>query len=188
MRFGLNNADGRELASLAVNIPPPQVTVTTSMGTFVVQLDPDKAPKTVNNFLTYVNAGFYTNVIFHRVIPTRVIQAGGYTAGPTPKATSLTAIPLESNNGLLNLRGTIAMARLTAPNTATSQFYINVADNTSLNYVDDTNPGYAVFGTVVSGMDVIDAINVVPTQVLEAKGLSDVPVADVTITQAFQNQ
>ena len=188
LRPTVTNAVGQELASLGVLIPPPQVTVVTSLGSFIVQLDPDKAPKTVNNFLNYVNGAFYNSTIFHRVIDKFVIQAGGFTTGPKRKTPTLTAVPLESNNGLLNLRGTIAMARLEAPNSAQSEFYINVADNPKLDYASATSPGYAVFGALVSGLDTVDAIKVVPTHKDTTTGLEDVPDADVTILSAFQNQ
>ncbi|HEY1090872.1 MAG TPA: peptidylprolyl isomerase [Burkholderiaceae bacterium] len=159
------------------------VTMVTSMGTIVIGLDRTHAPKTVDNFLAYVNSGFYSGTLFHRVISNFVVQGGGFTRSSggvlTQKATS-PAIALESNTGLQNLRGTIAMARTSVPDSATSQFYINVVDNASLNYASDNNPGYAVFGKVTSGMDVVDAIRVVATT--GAAG-NDAPLADVTITE-----
>lgn len=147
--------------SLTPPVTRPEVKFVTTEGSFVVQLDPQRAPLTVKNFLGYVRSGFYDGTIFHRVIPGFVIQGGGYTEKYQEKKTRK-PIPNESGNGLSNLRGTIAMARETAPHTATSQFYINLADNTKL----DPRPdrwGYAVFGKVVSGMKVVDRIASVPT-------------------------
>lgn len=147
--------------SLAPVPARPEVKFTTTEGNFIVQLNPARAPLTVRNFLAYVRSGFYNGTIFHRVIPGFVIQGGGFTAKYKEKKTRK-PIPNESGNGLLNVRGTIAMARKPAPNTATSQFYINLADNTQL----DPGPGrwgYAVFGKVVSGMKVVDKIASMPT-------------------------
>jgi peptidyl-prolyl cis-trans isomerase A (cyclophilin A) len=152
------------------------------MGDIVVQLDREKAPKTVDNFLQYVKAGHYDGTIFHRVIPTFMIQGGGMTPDMKEKATR-PAIPLESRSGLLNERGTMAMARTMDPNSATSQFFINVKDNEFLNAdkARDGN-GYAVFGKVISGMDVVDKIRVVPTG---SKGPhDDVPATPVIIQKA----
>ncbi len=139
----------------------PEVKFVTTEGNFIVQLNPERAPLTVRNFLTYVRSGFYNGTIFHRVIPGFVIQGGGFTVKYKEKKTRK-PIPNESGNGLSNRRGTIAMARNTAPHTATAQFYINLTDNTKL----DPRPdrwGYAVFGKVVSGMKVVDKIASVPT-------------------------
>ncbi len=139
------------------------VTLDTSVGDIVVQLDAAKAPATVDNFVQYVNAGHYNGTVFHRVIDGFMIQGGGMTADGKPKPTRA-PIPLEARNGLSNQRGTIAMARTSVPNSATSQFFINVVDNSGK--LDAPRPdghGYAVFGKVVSGMDVVDKIRVVPT-------------------------
>jgi cyclophilin family peptidyl-prolyl cis-trans isomerase len=141
--------------------PFPEVAVETSLGTFVVQLDRQRAPLTVSNFLHYVNTGFYNGTIFHRVVPGFVIQGGGFTTANVEKKTTA-PIPNESGNGLSNLRGTIAMAREDDPHSATAQFYINLVDNRKL----DPRPdrwGYAVFGQVVQGMDVVDKIAATPT-------------------------
>ena len=150
-------------APVSLNPPPvrPEVKFVTTEGDFIVQLDPQRAPLTVKNFLEYVRSGVYNGTIFHRVIPGFVVQGGGFTEHYKEKKTRK-PIPNESGNGLSNLRGTIAMARETAPHTAAAQFYINLADNTKL----DPQPnrwGYAVFGKVVSGMKVIDDIASVPT-------------------------
>lgn len=185
----VSKSGGGFLASLRVIIPRPVVRMTTSLGAFDLELDPDKAPATVGNFLGYVNASFYNSTIFHRVIEDFVIQGGGYTPGspnPVPKVPTQPAIVLESNNGLSNLRGTLAMARTAEPNSATSEFYINVVDNPSLDYKSDVEPGYAVFGKVIAGLDVVDAISVVPTQEIPELGLADVPLTDVIVTGARQ--
>ncbi len=158
------------------------VTMTTSMGVIVLGLDRTHAPKTVDNFLAYVNSGFYSGTLFHRVISNFVVQGGGFTrvGGVLTQKTTNAAIALESNVGLQNLRGTIAMARTDVFDSATSQFYINVVDNASLNYTNAANPGYAVFGKVTSGLDVLDAIKAVTTGT--QAGMTDVPVSDVTVT------
>lgn len=159
-----------------------KVRITTSQGVIELGLDRTHAPVTVDNFLKYVNDGFYSGTVFHRVINNFVIQAGGYTrngAGAlVDKAATYPAIALESQNGLSNLRGTLAMARTTVPNSATSQFYINVVDNKALDYPASDGYGYAVFGQVTSGLDVIDKIRAVNTN------SQDVPLVDVTITEA----
>jgi cyclophilin family peptidyl-prolyl cis-trans isomerase len=185
----VRNPGGGFLASLRVIIPQPVVRMTTSVGVIDLELDPGKAPVTVDNFLGYVNGSFYNNTIFHRVIKEFVIQGGGYTPGspnPLPKVPTQPAIVLESNNGLSNLRGTLAMARTAEPNSATSQFYINVVDNPSLDYKSDAEPGYAVFGKVIAGLDVVDAISVVPTTGIPELGLVDVPVTNIVVTGARQ--
>ena len=159
-----------------------KVKLATSMGDIVVELDAAKAPKTVDNFVKYVKAGHYDGTVFHRVIPNFMIQGGGMTADMKEKSTR-TPIPLEAGNGLRNERGTVAMARTMNPNSATSQFFINVKDNDFLNadQARDGN-GYAVFGKVVSGMDVVDKIRAVPTGSKGAHG--DVPLSPVIIKQA----
>lgn len=167
-------------------VPPPEVALVTSMGNMVVELNPTAAPLTVSNFFKYVQNGFYSNTLFHRVIAGFVIQGGGYTAGLAAKLGALAPIALESNNGLTNLRGTVAMARSSDPNSATSQFYFNLADNHSLDFQDVSNPGYAVFGKIVQGLDVIDAIGAVPTNTVN--GVPDVPVADVVVKTALRIQ
>lgn len=140
----------------------PRVQLSTSLGDVVIELDPQKAPKTVENFLQYVRDKHYDGTVFHRVIGTFMIQGGGFTADMTQKATRA-PIPLEASNGLKNDRGTIAMARTRDPNSATSQFFINVVDNAALNAPSPDGHGYAVFGKVVAGMDVVDKIRNVPT-------------------------
>lgn len=137
------------------------VTIETSKGNIGLELDPNRAPVTVKNFLTYVDEGFYEGTIFHRVIPGFMIQGGGFTADGTQKPTH-DPIELESRNGLSNSVGTIAMARTNSPNSATSQFFINVAPNENLDYRPGF-PGYAVFGKVTAGMDVVNEIRQVKT-------------------------
>jgi len=185
----VNDAGGVRLASLRVIIPAPVVQLSLSQGTIELELDPERAPVTVRNFLNYVNSNFYNNTIFHRVIQDFVIQGGGFTPGnpdPVAKPPTQPAIALESNNGLSNLRGTLAMARTSAPNSATSQFYINVVDNLSLDYKSEQEPGYAVFGKVIAGLGVVDAISVVPTRSVPSLGLDNVPVTNVVVTTARQ--
>jgi len=159
-----------------------KVKLATSMGDVVIQLDADKAPRTVANFVQYVKDGHYDGLIFHRVIAGFMIQAGGYDATMKEKATR-PSIPLESRNGLSNARGTIAMARTSVPDSASSQFFINVADNVRLDAANaaDGN-GYAVFGKVVSGMDVVDKIRAVP--VGDKAGHQNVPQQPVVIRKA----
>ena len=157
----------------------PLVKVQTNMGDFVLELNPKAAPKTVENFLTYVKSGFYKNTLFHRVIPNFMIQGGGFVSGMQEKDTRK-AIALESRNGLSNLRGTIAMARTSDPNSATSQFFINVRDNHFLDASQAQDGyGYAVFGRVISGMQTVDAIARVKTH--SVGYYDDVPIRDVII-------
>ena len=141
---------------------PERVRVTTNLGSFVIELQRDRAPLTVENFLNYVRAGHYTNTLFHRVISGFVIQGGGvgidYKAKPTQKP-----IPNESGNGLKNLRGTVGLARAAGPHTGDCQFYVNVADNDSALDPLPTRWGYAVFGRVTEGMEVVDRISISPT-------------------------
>jgi len=177
---------GVVLRSITVHIPVPQVTLKTSMGDIVVELDPGKAPISAFNFMRYVNANFYVNVLFHRVIPGFMVQSGGFTTGPALKGPTYAPIKLESNNGLSNLRGTLAMARTDAADSATSQFYINVVDNAALDYVSASQPGYAVFGKVVDGLPVVDTIAGVPTGVVN--GMADVPLTDVVLVSALQTR
>jgi peptidyl-prolyl cis-trans isomerase A (cyclophilin A)/peptidyl-prolyl cis-trans isomerase B (cyclophilin B) len=150
------------LFSFAVQAATPeQVRVTTNLGSFVIELQRDRAPLTVENFLGYVRSGHYTNTLFHRVIANFVIQGGGvgtdFKAKPAQKP-----IPNEAGNGLKNLRGTVGLARASGPHTGDCQFYVNVADNADLDPLP-TRWGYAVFGRVVEGMEVIDRISVTPT-------------------------
>lgn len=162
---------------------PPQVVMETTLGTIVIELDEELAPVTSANFLAYVNAGFYDGTdgmgatTFHRVVPGFVIQGGGLTEDLSTKAT-MPPIVNESGNGLLNVRGSLSMARTMDPDSATSQFFINLVDN---DFLDDP-PGYAVFGHVVEGLDVVDAIAAVATA--DMPPYEDVPVEPVIITSA----
>lgn len=140
----------------------PRVLLSTSQGDIVLELDAQKAPRTVDNFLQYVRDRHYDGTVFHRVISNFMIQGGGFTADMVQKTTRA-PIPLEAGNGLRNDRGTVAMARTRDPNSATSQFFINVVDNASLNAPGPDGHGYAVFGKVVSGMEVVDKIRSLPT-------------------------
>ena len=140
----------------------PQVDLKTSLGTVRLELFPAKAPKTVANFLQYVKDGHYNGTIFHRVIPGFMIQGGGMTANMSQKPTR-PPIPIESKNGLKNEVGTVAMARTSDPNSATAQFFINIAANAFLDYPGQDGNGYTVFGKVVDGMDVVNKIAAVPT-------------------------
>jgi cyclophilin family peptidyl-prolyl cis-trans isomerase len=184
--ISINAANGAVLYTTILTVLQPQVTLLTSKGNIVVELNPTAASNTVNNFLSYVNSGYYRSTLFHRVIPGFVIQAGGYTTGLVNKPGKLAPIVLESNNGLTNVRGSLAMARTEVFNSATSEFFVNLVNNTALDYKSADAPGYAVFGKVVSGLDVVDAIAAVPTG--DFGGVPDVPTADVTISLAVQTQ
>ena len=159
----------------------PKVKLATSMGDIVVQLDAAKAPKTVENFLAYVKDKHYDGTIFHRVIDGFMIQGGGFTADMVQKPTKA-PIALEASNGLKNDTYTIAMARTGNPNSATSQFFINVKDNAMLNAPSPDGHGYAVFGKVVSGTEVVDKIRAARTGT--KGGMQDVPVETITIQSA----
>ena len=158
----------------------PVVVIESSVGEIRIELDQEKAPITVKNFLSYVDEGFYDGTIFHRVIDGFMIQGGGFTKGMTQKTTK-PPIKNEAGNDLKNNRGTIAMARLPSVDSATSQFYINVADNASLNHQNNSPGGfgYAVFGRVIDGTDIVDQIKKVPTTV--RNGMRDVPVEPIII-------
>lgn len=172
-------------AGLALCFPAiaQKVRLSTTAGDIVLQLEPEKAPKTVENFLAYVKAGHYTGTVFHRVINDFMIQGGGMTADMKEKATRA-PIPLEARNGLSNTRGSVAMARTGNPNSATAQFFINVRDNDFLDAANarDGN-GYAVFGRVVEGMDtVVDKIKTTPTG--NKGGHENVPQQAIVINKA----
>ena len=159
-------------------MPDIFVILETSLGSIKLQLADDKAPVTVANFLSYVDEGFYDGTVFHRVIPTFMIQGGGFEPGLKQKKTKAT-IKNEAPNGLSNARGTIAMARTSDLHSATAQFFINVGDNRGL---DDRHSPYCVFGKVVEGMDVVDKIKAVATG--RRGPHDDVPTQDVTIVSA----
>ena len=161
----------------------PRVRLVTSMGDIVIELEPEKAPKTVENFLGYAQGGFYDGTVFHRVIDGFMIQGGGFTEDMTQKPTG-EEITNEADNGLKNKRGTVAMARRGDPDSASSQFFINTVNNRPLDHTGKTPQGwgYAVFGQVVEGMDVVDAIAKVKTGT--KSGFQDVPVETVVIREA----
>jgi len=159
------------------------IRLTTNFGNIDIQLDFEKAPVTAKNFEEYVKSGFYDGVIFHRVINGFMIQGGGFEPGMKEKRTN-ESIKNEANNGLSNMTGTIAMARTMDPHSASAQFFINVSDNTFLDHTAETMEGwgYAVFGKVTEGMDVVDQIKKVATTM--AMGHQDVPAEDVIIEKA----
>jgi peptidyl-prolyl cis-trans isomerase A (cyclophilin A) len=171
------------VGAMAQTATAPKVKFQTSLGNFTLELYPDKAPKTVENFLQYVRDKQYNGTIFHRVIPGFMIQGGGFDATMKEKPTR-PAIPNEANNGLKNERGSIAMARTSVPDSATAQFFINTVDNGFLNYSAPTPQGwgYAVFGKVISGMETIDKIRAVPTA--NAGMFQNVPQTPVIINSA----
>ena len=160
-----------------------KVKLTTNHGDIIIQLNTEKAPVSSANFLTYVNEGFYNGTIFHRVIPDFMAQGGGFDTSFNQKAVHA-PIKNEANNGLKNTRGTLAMARTNDPNSATAQFFINYKDNSFLNHTSQTSSGwgYAVFGEVIEGMDVVDAMAKEPTG--NRGGHQDVPKTDIVIEKA----
>ena len=155
-----------------------QFLINTSKGNIVIETYPEKAPITVKNFESYVNKGFYNDTIFHRVIDGFMIQGGGFTKDMSQKQTDA-PIKIESDNGLKNKKYTIAMARTSIPDSATSQFFINVKNNDFLDYTGKSNPGYCVFGKVIKGQDVVDKIGKLKTRV--KNGMGDVPIKTVKI-------
>jgi peptidyl-prolyl cis-trans isomerase A (cyclophilin A) len=160
--------------------PAPHVVLTTSFGDVEIELNQDKAPVSTQNFLKYVDSSFYNNTIFHRVIPGFMAQGGGFTAQMVQKPTN-DPIKNEADNGLHNVRGTVAMARTSDVNSATSQFFINVKDNAMLDH-GARDYGYAVFGTVVKGMDVVDQI--VNSPAGNKNGMQNVPLDPILIKTA----
>ena len=192
--------DGSTLATVSFTVPLPQVTMTMSNGaavngTLVITLAPDKAPITVNNFLAYINAGFYNGTVIHRVVNNFVIQGGGF-AGPVDMSTSPAAtkpvnapIRLEANAGLSNTQWTIAMARTNVANSATSQFFINLVDNSAILDASPTQAGYAVFGIVAEGTDTATNTAAAPCTSTPVSGAGDcTPIPNVVITSAVQSR
>ncbi|MCF7871676.1 peptidyl-prolyl cis-trans isomerase [Candidatus Woesearchaeota archaeon] len=185
--FGCSTEDKQnesgEINNSEVNNMSNVVVLETNKGNIEIELDRESAPDTVENFLSYVNEGFYDGLVFHRVIKGFMIQGGGFTQEGIQKETKQ-PIKLESDNGLKNLEGTIAMARTSVPDSATSQFFINTVDNDFLNYaIGPGREGYAVFGKVVKGMDVVKSIEQVSTTTKQ--GMQDWPVEDVVINKAY---
>jgi peptidyl-prolyl cis-trans isomerase A (cyclophilin A) len=178
-------ADGTVLKSVSFDVPNPQVSLLTNLGPMVVELNPTATPLSTDNFLQYVNSKFYDNTIIHRIVTTGIFVAQGGWLSPTPAVQpgQKAAIALEVNKGLSNLKGTIAMARSAELNSATSQFYFNLADNVAL---DTAGGGYAVFGKVVSGAEVLDAMANVKTTT--AFGLADFPASNVIVLSAAQTK
>ena len=170
------------LAGSAFAFENPQVSIKTSMGDIVVELDAENAPKSTANFLQYVKSGFYKGTVFHRVIDGFMIQGGGYTEKLVDKPGVGKAIPGESKNGLSDKPYTLAMARTANPNSATSQFFINVNDNTGLDYPGQDGHGYTVFGRVVQGQETVDKIKGVVVD--DMRGMQNVPVTPVYIRSA----
>jgi peptidyl-prolyl cis-trans isomerase A (cyclophilin A) len=167
-----------KVAATAASGADPVVVMKTSLGEIQIKLYKDKAPLSVANFLAYVNKKFYDGTIFHRIIPTFMIQGGGFTPDMTKKPTA-PPVKNEAQNGLKNTRGTLAMARTADPNSATAQFFINTVDNPGLDYPKPDGAGYAVFGEVISGLDVVDKIKAVPTGTKD--GMQNVPNEPVVI-------
>jgi cyclophilin family peptidyl-prolyl cis-trans isomerase len=189
----VRSTGGKFLASLKVTVPLPQVTLVTSKGNIVLELDYPSAPKTVDNFLRYVNdsPSFYKGAIFHDIAAGDLIRAGGYTTGLTPITKVHEPIELESKNGLKNLRGTVGMAREPAvANSATAQFYVNLKDAPERDYQSDAQPGLAVFARVVQGLDVAGAISTSPTRydLAQGVGLGSILSPEIAITAASQTK
>ncbi|CUI08946.1 peptidyl-prolyl cis-trans isomerase [Massilia antarctica] len=172
---------GLTLSTAVLASDTPHVSLKTSMGEIVLELDQEKAPKTVANFLQYVKSGYYKGLIFHRVINDFMIQGGGMDEKMMPRRTNK-PVQNEAKNGLLNVPYSIAMARTQDPNSATSQFFINVAENTNLDYPGRDGFGYTVFGKVISGQDVVDKIKGV--MVDDVRGNQNVPVTPIVIKSA----
>ncbi len=173
--------------SLTPTSPLPQVKLETTLGNIIVELNPQKAPITVKNFLRYVNEGFYDGTVFHRVIPNFMIQGGGFTTDMRKKPVHA-PIQNEADNGLRNRIGTISMARTNDPQSATAQFFINVSQNNFLDFREKTPRawGYAVFGKVISGMKTVNQIRLVKTGF--KNGMGDVPIHPIVILKATQIQ
>ena len=178
-------ADGTLLKSASFDVPNPQVSMLTNLGTMVVELNPTAAPISTDNYLQYVNSKFYDNTLIHRIVTTGIFvaQGGWLTPAPAAQPGQKAPIALEVNKGLSNLKGTIAMARSSELNSATSQYYFNLADNVAL---DTSSGGYAVFGKVVSGIEVLDAMLNVNTTT--AYGLADFPASSVVVFSAVQTK
>ena len=181
------SSGGAEVFNSTITVAKPRVTLSTTLGSLVVELEPGVVKLTVDNFLAYVNSGYYNNTIFHRVIPGFVVQGGGFTGVSgttlTPQAGLGSPIALEVNKGLSNTRGTIAMARTDVLGSATSQFYFNSVNNTAL---DTSGGGYAVFGRIVSDLAVLDAMNAVSTRIVGTN--ADVPVTNIVLQTAVRTQ
>jgi len=187
----IRDAAGAELGRLRVNIPAPQVRFTVLQGgrsgVFVVELDPVAAPITALNFIRYVNAGFYRDTIFHRVLPNQIVQGGQYTTDLSLRPALFDPIKLESDNGLKNLRGTIAMARAQDPNSASAQFYINLVDNPAFDRQGAEIPGYAVFGKLITGQEFAAELGRVPVASISNE-FPSLPLTNIVMTAVVQTQ
>ena len=183
--FEAKLADGTVIKAVSFDVPNPQVSMVTNLGTLLIELNPTAAPLTSNNFLQYVNDKFYDNTIFHRIVTSGIFIAQGGWLTPTPSAQAGQRLPiaLEVGKGLSNVQGTIAMARTADLSSASSQFFFNLSDNAVL---DTANGGYAVFGKVITGKDVLDALAKVPTST--QYGLSDFPSLSVVVISVTQTQ
>ncbi len=177
-------ANGVVMVNKTFDVPNPQVKMSTNFGDMVVELNPSAAPITVSNYLKYVNANFYNDTIFHRLIPQFVLQGGWLTSAVTEQKGAGANIALESNNGLKNTRGSVGMARTALPNSATTQFYFNLVDNPNLDYQKDASPGYAVFGKIVDGLNVLDIMSQISTATLY--GLDNFPTTNLRIKSVVQ--
>jgi len=176
--------DGVRMVIKNFEVLNPQVKITTNFGDLTVELYPASAPITVNNYLKHVNANFYSNTLMHRIIPQFVVQGGWLTSSMGEQAGAGNPIVLESNNGLINTRGSIGMARTSAPNSASTQFYFNLADNPKLDYQSDASPGYVVFGGIINGLNVIDIMAQISTATLY--GLANFPTSNVIVKSIVQ--
>lgn len=186
LQMDAKDPQGNVLLSRTFTVPEPQVRLQTSLGTILLELNPTASPLSVNNYLAYVNSGFYAGTLFHRVVPGFVVQGGGFTSGLGYKTPTFDPIALETPNGLSHARGTLGMARTNIANSATTQFFFNLQDNPGLNYVSSTAPGYVVFGRIKEGLDVMDAMAAVTT--ITTSSLSNLPQSDITILSATQTQ
>jgi peptidyl-prolyl cis-trans isomerase A (cyclophilin A) len=194
LTFQAKDTSGTSLLIKTLTVPEPQVTLVTTLGTLVIQLNPMAAPLSVSNYLQYVHDGFYDNTLFHRVanlsgngIP-QIVQGGQFTAAPAEQTGVRAAIANEGNNGLSNVRGTIAMARTSVMNSATSQFYFNVTDNAAA--LGQAGNEYAVFGTLIQGLTVLDAMGNSATgpSVIAGYILATRPLVDIVLQSATQTQ
>jgi cyclophilin family peptidyl-prolyl cis-trans isomerase len=176
---GTFGSQARAAAPAHTSAPNPQVRVTTSLGSFVIELYPDRAPITVANFMIYVKEGMYTQTLFHRVVPGFLAQGGGFSAADESLKPVHTPIPNESGNGLQNKRGFVGLARTEAPHSGNSQFYVNLADNPDLDPLP-VRWGYAVFGKVIDGLEVVDRMSDVPLGA-EGKFKTDAPLTHIVI-------
>lgn len=181
--YGFVTTDPNEATSGTDDEPFPLVRLETNLGNIVIELDREKAPESVRNFLRYVDDGFYDETLWHRVIPDFVVQGGGFDLDLEQKKTR-PPIVNEADNGLSNIRGSVAMARTSDPDSATAQFYINLVDNSGSLDRTETSAGYAVFGKVIEGMDIADEIALVETG--SRNGMSDVPIDDVVTERAVR--